>query len=189
MALSAPKPSSNSGFNFAKLMKYANPAAMKDLDVFLDNLPKRAGINGIIVASIIWGIAGAALLMTYTKSVNLKELRKELTESQALMPIIPTISYTSVSEALIKPHIDKMKTVYKNLTIEMSGPDIKIGAASTRDFASWRAAIGDIAYGGSGWRVQLKEMCAGRDCQGVPLHAVLSVQQLDIKVPETKTES
>lgn len=189
MALSTPKLPSKKGFNFAKLMKYANPNSMKDLDVFLDNLPTRAGMNGIIVASIIWGIAGAALLMTYTKSVNLRELRKELTETQAVTPSVPSISYNPIAAGLIKPQIDRMKTVYKTLTIEMVGADVKIAAASTRDFAAWRAAIGDIAYGGNGWRVQMKQLCAGRDCKGVPLQALLSVQQLDIKIPEANTKS
>lgn len=188
MALLTPKLPSK-GFNFAKYAKYANPDNLKDLDAFLDNLPTRAGMNGIIVASIIWGIAGAALLMTYTKSVNLKELRKELTETQAVTPSVPTIEYMPVSESLVRLHAEKMKKVYKNLTIEVLGSTIKVTAGTTRDFASWRAAIGDVAYGGSGWRVQMKSMCAGRDCQGSPLQAVLSIQQLDIKIPETKTES
>lgn len=189
MAFSAPKLPTAKGFNFRKLAKYANPESLKDLDVFLDNLPVRAGMNGIIVASIIWAIAGASLLVSYSKSVNLKELHKELTESQASLPKVPVISYSPISEALIRPHIARMKDVYKNLTIEITGTDVKIAAASTRDFAAWRAAIGDVSYGGNGWRVQLKEMCAGRDCQGVPLQAILSVQQLDIKIPDTKTES
>lgn len=189
MASLTPKLPAMKGFDFAKLAKYANPETLKDLDVFLDNLPVRAGMNGIIVASIIWAIAGASLLVSYTKSVNLKELHKELTESRAALPTVPTLNYTPVSEALIKPHVTRMKDVYKNLTIDMSGADVKITAASTRDFASWRAAIGDVSYGGSGWRVQLKEICAGRDCVGTPLQAVLSVQQLDIKIPETKTAS
>jgi len=187
MAFSAPKLPSN--FNFAKLAKYVNPDNLKDLDVFLDNLPKRAGMNGIIVASIIWGIAGGALLMTYTKATALRELRKEMTEAQALTPEVPTLNYVPISDTAIKPQVERLKKVYKNLAFEISGANVKISASSTRDFPYWRAAIGDLAYGGNGWRVQTQQICAGRDCQGTPLQAVLSIQQLDIKIPEKSNQS
>lgn len=189
MALSAPKLPSIKGFDIAKLAKYANPQSIKDLDSFLDMLPVRAGMNGIIVAGVIWAIAGAALLMAYTKSVNLRELYKEMTATEGSLPTVPELSYIPISDTLIKPQIERMKKVYPNLVIEAAGGGVKITAASTREFGAWRAAIGDLAYGGSTWRVQVKELCAGRDCVGTPLQAVLSVQQLDIKIPEAKAKS
>jgi hypothetical protein len=149
-------------------------------------------MTGIIVASIIWGIAGAAILLAYTKSVDLQKLREEMTQAEALRPTVPQIAYSKISDAAIKVQVEKLKTVYRTLSIDGSAAEVKISAASTRDFSAWRAAIGDLGFGAAGWRVQVKELCAGRECEfagggkggGVALQAILSVQQLDINLPE-----
>jgi hypothetical protein len=187
MALSSPKIPDLKKVNWRKVAAMANPESIKDLDTFLDKLPQRAGMNGIIAASIIWGIAGVAVLFAYTKSVNLQELRREMTQAEAMRPTVPTITYAAVSPEQIKNQIEKIKTLYKNITIEAQGDTVKITAVMTRDFPVWRAAIGDLGYGNSGWRVQVKEMCAGRDCEGGSLKAVLSVQQLNINIPDAKS--
>jgi hypothetical protein len=189
MAFQTPQFGSMKKIDWRKLAAMANPQSVKDLDSFLDNLPLRAGMNGIIAASVIWVVAGAAILMAYTKSVDLIALRKELAQAEALRPTVPVIEYANVADTAIKPQADKLKAIYKSLNIDVSGGAVKITASSTREFSAWRAAIGDLAYGGNSWRVQMKEMCAGRDCVGTPLQAVLSVQQLDIKIPETKPSS
>jgi hypothetical protein len=187
MALSSPKIPNLNKVNWRKIFAMANPDSIKDLDVFLDKLPQRAGMNGIIAASIIWSVAGAAVLFAYTKSVNLQELRREMTQAEAMRPTVPTITFASVSPEQIKEQVEKIKALYKNVTIEAQGDTVKITAVLTRDFPAWRAAIGDMGYGNSGWRVRIKEMCAGRDCEGGSLKAVLSVQQLNINIPDAKS--
>lgn len=178
--------------NWKKLSSYANPQAIKDLDQFLDRLPARVGMNNIIVASIVWAIAGASLLFVYTKSVDIQQMRKELTQAEALRPTVPVMSYTAVSAEAIAPHIAKIKTIYPRLEITQSGNEIKVISSSTREFVSWRAAINDIAYGANGWRAQVKDFCAGRECTGGPLQASLTIQELNITVPaaaETEIKS
>ncbi len=193
MALPSPDIQSLKKINWRKVASYANPQSVKDFDAFLDRLPQRAGMNGIIIASIIWGIAGAAILFAYTKSVDIQKLHEEMTQAEALRPTVPVISHIKVPDAQIKAQVEKMQAIYKGLSIDMSGSTVKISAASARDFAAWRAAIGDLAYGGIGWRVQVSELCAGRECSGTAgrsgaaLQAVLSVQQLDINLQGVKS--
>ncbi|MDB5478737.1 MAG: hypothetical protein JWM96_1232 [Alphaproteobacteria bacterium] len=174
--------------NWRKAMSYVSPESIKDLDRFLDNLPLRSGLNNIIAASVIWAIAGASLLFVYTRSVNIQELQKELTQAEALRPTVPLLTYTPVATEKIGPHVDKIKTVYPMLQIVQTGSDIKVIAKSTRDYALWRAAIDDIGFGGSDWNVKIKDFCAGRDCKNGPLLANLSVQQVNISLPAPKTQ-
>jgi hypothetical protein len=171
--------------DWKRLSLYVNPQSVKDFDVFLDKLPKRVGITGLGIACGIWAVAGLSLLVAYTKSVNLQDVRRLLTQAEAMRPSVPTISYKPVPDAQITPQIEKMKDVYKTLTISMSNGTITIAASSTRDFPVWRAAIGDLSFGGNAWRVQTTSLCAGKECKGQPLQASLAVQQLDISVPTT----
>lgn len=168
-------------FNWKKIVSYFNPQSVKDLDQFLDNLPARAGMNGIIVASIIWAIAGASLLFVYTKSVDIQEMQKEMTEAESMRPTVPMLVYKPLPPAVITPHIVKIKALYPKLQITQSGNDIKIISLSTREFPAWRAAINDIAYGSVNWRAQIKGFCTGRECDGgQPLQATLTIMELDI---------
>jgi hypothetical protein len=190
MAFNAPQIQSLKKVNWRKVASMANPDNVKDLDAFLDKLPARAGMNGIIAASVIWGIAGVALLLSYTKSVDIRGLHKEMAEAEALRPTVPVINYVNVDDATIRAHVEKMKKVYKTLAMEVSSGVVKVSAQSTRDFVAWRSAISDLSFGGSGWRIQVRNFCAGRECpEGKPLQADLSVQQLDITIPETKPAS
>lgn len=190
MALNAPQQlQALKKVDWRKVASYANPQSVKDLDVFLDKLPARAGMNGIIAASVIWGIAGCALLLSYTKSLDLRELHKDLVEAEATRPSVPVLTYSPIPDSQVKDQVDKMKNVYKTLTFEMSSGTVTISANTTGDFIAWRSAISDLGFGGNGWRIQVKHLCAGRDCQGKPLQASLSVQQMDITIPEAKPVS
>lgn len=169
--------------DWKRLAAYANPQSVKDLDSFLDKLPMRVGTKALYIAIAMWVIAAISLLATYTKSVNLQEMRREITQAEALRPSVPIVSYKPVSQGEITLQVEKMKNVYKTLTIKQSNGVVDIAATSTRDFPVWRAAIGDLSFGGNAWRVQTKMICAGRECKGQPLQASLAVQQLDISVP------
>lgn len=187
MALVPPTMQSLKNVNWRKVAAMADPQSVKDLDAFLDKLPQRAGMTGIIAASIIWGVAGLAVLFAYTNSVDLQQLRREMTQAEAMRPTVPTISYAPVSAEQVKQQADKIKALYKNVIIDVQGDTVTISAPMTRDFPAWRAAIGDLGYGNSGWRVQVKEMCVGRDCMGGSLKAVLSIQQLNINIPNANS--
>lgn len=176
------------GVNWRRLAAYANPQAVKDLDVFLDKLPLRAGSKGLYIAASIWVVAAMSLLLAYSKSVNLQDIRKQMSQAEAMRPSVPIVTYKPVPDDQIKAQVEKMKNVYKTLTINMSNGQVDIAATTTRDFPAWRAAIGDLSFGGNAWRVQTKLLCAGRECKGQPLQASLSVQQLDISVPAATTK-
>lgn len=187
MAVSLPDFSALKRIDWRRLAASMNAEGVKDLDSFLDLLPSRAGVNGLIAASIVWVMAALSLLVLYTKSVDLQEVHKQLVQAEALRPSVPTITYKPVTDIEIKPQMEKMQNVYKNLTFKLSNGVVTVSAASTREFPAWRAAIGDLAFGGAGWRIQSKEMCVGRDCgKGGGLLASLSVQKLDISIPPEK---
>ena len=188
MAFVTPNTKALKNISWKKLLSYFNPQSVKDLDQFLDKLPVRAGMNSIIVASIVWAIAGAALLFVYNKSVDIQEMRKELSQAEALRPTVPTLLYKPVDVTAVTPHIDKIKKIYPKLQIVQNGSDVKILSQSTRDFSAWRSAINDIAYGATSWRAKVKTFCAGRDCVGGPLQAELSIQELDITMPTVADE-
>lgn len=168
--------------NWRRAASYANPQSIKDLDVFLDKLPARVGMTGLSIAMGMWVIAGLSLLVVYTKSVNLQTVRKQITQAEAMRPSVPSVTYKPVAPAEVKTQVEKMKNIYKTLTITESNGTVNINASTTRDFPAWRAAIGDLTFGGSTWRLQTKSFCAGRECKGAPLQASLVVQQLDISV-------
>ena len=123
-----------------------------------------------------------------TKSLPDDESGKQLTEAEALRPPVPVVTYKTETDKEKSPQIEKMQNVYKALTIKLSNGTVTITANATRDFPAWRAAIGDVSFGGNAWRVQTKSLCAGRECKGQPLQASLSVQQLDISVPVEKVK-
>ena len=106
--------------DWKRVAAYANPQTVKDLDSFLDKLPSRVGTTGIAMAAGIWVVAGLSLLVAYTKSVDLQDIRKQLTEAEALRPPVPVVTYKTVSDKEIMPQIEKMQNVYKALTIKLS---------------------------------------------------------------------
>ncbi len=131
--------------DWKRLASYANPQAVKDLDSFLDNLPVRVGSKALYIAISMWVLAAVFLLVAYTKSVNLQEVRREITQAEALRPSVPVVAYKPVPDGEIVRQVEKMKDVYKTLTIKQSNGVVDIAANSTRDFPVWRAAMGDLS--------------------------------------------
>jgi hypothetical protein len=177
-------------FDWRRLQRLTDPQSVKDFDTFLDNLPERAGKNALIIAGSIWAIAAVGLFLLFHNAQSLKEIQKQLAIAEGTRIAVPQITYNPVDAQIIRPIVDKLKKIYPSLIIDVQdGSAIGIKAASTRDFTLWRSAIGDIAYGAPAWKLSVKKLCAGRDCQGEPLQVVIIVQNVDIALPPAPSET
>ncbi len=169
-----------------KIKRMLSPQSVKDLDDFLDNLPKKAGYIGLIVAGVIWFIAGLAILFAYTKSVELQEIQNQLSQAEALKPTVPRLTYIDVDKGALEQYVAKIKKSYKEVGIELQKNGIvKIRAPSTQQYPQWRAVIDSFSYGGRNWKVKFEKMCVGRECGSIPLYAELKIETIDITVPKS----
>lgn len=170
-------------FDWRSLKKYTDPQAAEDLNKFLEKMPVNAGNTMLIIAAVVWSVAGAVGLFTTVQVQKLTEVRAELQEAEALKPIVPTIVDTGINPNDVKEFAEKIKGVYRGIEIKPSGSGITLTAKSTGDFGQWREAVGHIQNGGSGWRVNVDSLCVGRECKGSPLHASLKINKVEVKAP------
>lgn len=159
--------------------------SFKDLDKFLDALPRRVGLTPIIAAGVMWVAAGVSILFAYTKSIEMSDIQKQFLEAEALTPSIPKIETKKVNDTELEQFALKLAKVYPNLRISFRrGGKVTVQANSTKLYTQWRAAIDHFSYGREGWRVAIDEMCVGRECEGMPLFATIKLEQVSISVPK-----
>lgn len=179
MALAAIK-STFQNFDPRSLQKLTNPQAAEDLNVFLEKLPQHAGQTMLIVAGVVWAAAGAVGLFTTVQLQALTELRVELQEAQALNPIVPTIKKKPVDAASMRRFVEGMTEVYKGLNLKVAGSGLTMNARSTNAYGQFREAIGHIQNGGAGWKIDIDELCVGRECEGGALMAALKINTISV---------
>lgn len=173
-----------SNFDWRVLKRYFNAEAVKDLDRFLDALPRRTGKLSLIAAAVMWTAAAIMILFAYTKSLEMTDIQKKLQEAEALTPSVPKIESSYVPDSVLQPFVQKMNKVYPNIRIDhRKGSKITIQANSTKLYTQWRAAIDHFAYGNGDWRVGIEEMCAGRECDGMPLMTTIRIEKVSITLP------
>ena len=168
-------------FDWRSLKKYTSPQAADDLNAFLEKLPQNAGQTMLIMAGISWCAAGAAGLFTTVQLQNLTELRVELEEAEALVPMVPKIVNSSANANDVKEFVENAKELYKGLDIKAGGSAISISAKTTNAFGQFREAIGHIQSGGSGWKVEIQNLCVGRECKNSQLSASLKINTVSVK--------
>lgn len=172
-------------FDWERIKRLTDPQAIKDLDHFLDNLPQRAGKNALMIACGVWLLAGIGLFLLFHNAQSLKDIQKQLAIAEGTRIAVPHISYRPADAQILKPVVEKLKKIYPSLIIAMQDSHtISIKATTTRDFAAWRAAIGDVSYASQGWKLGIKTLCTGRSCKGEPLQAAILVQNVDIQLPD-----
>lgn len=171
-------------FDWRVLQRFVSPQAANDLNNFLEKLPGRAGHTVLIASGIVWGAAGALGLYTAVQTQQYVAMRAELMETQALEPTVPSIRDVPVNPAEISSFAETMSGIYPNLKIESQGGAIKISAANTSFFGQFREAVGHVQNGGSGWRVNVSNMCVGRECSGRgKLEATLRINKVSVDNP------
>lgn len=167
-------------FDIAMLNRLASPKAMEDLNVFLEKLPQNANKMLLIIAAVIWCVAGALGLFTAVKIQEKAAVDKELAEAQALLPIVPQLKDAPVSAKEVAKFVDELKDTYKGLEIKGNSANIVLMAKATASFGEFREAIGHVQNGGAGWRVNLDRLCVGRECPQYPLAAALKINRITV---------
>jgi hypothetical protein len=156
--------------------RYTSPQGVKDIDAFLDALPLNAGYNTLIAAGITWMIAGAAVVYTSVQMDSVSHLRAELAKVSALKPPIPVIKYDPVPETSLKEIQEKIKLTYKGIAFAGTARNLTLSATDTDYFPQFIAAIHTLQNGGKNWHVTITSMCAGIECSGSKLSAILKVE-------------
>lgn len=168
-------------FNWGSIKRLASPQATQDLNRFLENLPQHTGNSVLIAAAVIWSVAGGLGLYTFVQSRALAEFRAELIESEAVKPNVPSIINISESANNVQEFVEKAKEAYTNLEMRAEGSSIRITAEDTRFFPQFREAVGHVQNGGRGWRVNIEQICVGRECARKPLEILLKVNKVSIE--------
>ena len=167
--------------NWGSIKRLASPQATQDLNRFLENLPQHTGNSVLIVAAVIWSVAGGLGLYTFVQSRSLAEFRAQLIETEAVKPNVPSITNIPETASNVQAFVDKAKDAYENLEMNAQGSAISITAEDTRYFPQFREAIGHIQNGGRGWRVNIDKICVGRECGRKPLEILLKVNKVSIE--------
>lgn len=170
-------------FDWRVLNKYLQPQATNDLNAFLERMPQMVGKQVLIAAGIAWGAAGVIGLYATIQTQHMIELRGKLKDTQALRPMVPSISDSPVSANEVKVFADELAAIYRGLVIRPQGSNIQISATETSRFAEFREAIGHVQNGGSGWRVTVERLCVGRECDRDKLLAVLKINRVTVNKP------
>ncbi len=171
-------------FDLAALKKLTDPKLAGDLNAFLEKVPEKAGHAVLIAAGIAWACAAASGLFTTIQVQKLTELRKTVSEAQALVPVVPKISDVPIDAEEVKAFVEKTAKTYDGLTIEANGSNVIITSSSTSNYGEFREAVGHVQNGGSGWRVTLQKLCVGRECdQSYQLAASLAINKVSVENP------
>lgn len=168
-------------FDWRSLQKYFSPKAAADFNTFLENLPVAASKSVLIAVGVAWGCAGAVGLFTTVKIQELAEKRGQLEEMAAAQPSVPEVRNVPEAPAKVKEFADRAVGLYPDLQFASNGSNVTIGAADTRMFGIFREAIGHVQNGGAGWRVNIDNMCVGRQCGNQPLSATLKINKVSIE--------
>ena len=170
-------------FDWRSLKKYTSPQAADDLNAFLEKMPQNVGQTMLIIAGVVWGVAGAMGLYTTVQLQTLTELRAELEEAESLKPVVPVIKDVAVRKEEVTQFVDKIKETYQAISIDANGASILITADTTAKFGIFREAVGHVQNGGSGWRVNIDRLCVGRECERRPLAAALKINKVSVQKP------
>lgn len=182
-------------FDWRQLQKFMNPQAIKDIDKFLDRLPITVGYNAIIAAALVWLFAGVAFMFASGETEKATELRAELLAVEALKPPIPEVAYTLVSKAALEEMVDRVSEIgYPELTLKAEGDGTLKVTGPTTALAQFVNALGHIAFGDRGWRVELQSLCVGDECDSsgatanlkVSAARIVSSEELNPAKPEEK---
>lgn len=166
-------------FDLNSLNKYLSAQAMGDLNIFLEQLPMRAGHGVLIAAGVVWLFAGMAVVYSTVIAKDVAEIRAELVKSEALMPVVPKLVELPVEDSELQGFVDRVDPLYTNVSLTKIENKLILQSASGRYFGAFREAINHAYNGGQGWRLSLESLCVGRECEkGVFLKGEFKVNRL-----------
>ena len=178
----------SSSFDFRSLNRLFTSQASDDLNKFLEKMPQNAGNAVLIAAGIAWASAAAFGLFAMMQTQQLTTLKGELQATEALKPIVPTLTMVDVSKEEIATLATSLKAVYTGLLVTPNNNILTIQSRDTAQFPQFRELLGQVANGGLGWKVSIESFCVGRECAQNALDAKLKIQKMKIDKPVTTTE-
>lgn len=176
-------------FNVASLQRYFSPQAFKDMDVFIRELPERAGQTVLIAGGVVWMIAAVGTVYATVEADKTATLRADLFKQEALTPMVPEIVNRPVNNNELTAFAEKANPQYPNVSITAKGGKLNVSAGATRNYWQWREATGHIYNGGAGWRLSIDKMCVGRECSQAELDVTFSVNTLQVVPAKKPSES
>lgn len=166
----------------AKLAKLLSPQSANDMNLFLEQMPMRAGYGVLIAGGIAWFIGGLAVVYATTVAKDVAEIRAELIKSEALKPVVATLQRQPVPDAEVSAFVQKTNPLYRDVQITTSrGGSITFSSPDGRYFGQFREAINHAYNGGQRWRLSLESLCVGRECDGGFLNGTFKVNTLNIQ--------
>ncbi len=171
-------------FDKVTLQRFLSPNAYKDLDVFLEQMPMRAG-NGIIIAGVVaWIAAGACVLYLSMQANNIMHLRADILKAESLKPTVPVITKVPADAAEIADFAKRLGELYPQITVRGVGNRIEIQGQATDKYGAFREAVGHTFNGGKGWRLTVEALCVGRECKAnTGLNGAFSINRLRVDKP------
>jgi hypothetical protein len=171
-------------FDAATLKRYLSPGAYKDLDVFIEQMPLRAG-HGIIIAGVAaWLIAGCCVVYVSMQANHIMSLRADILKAETLKPTVPVINKTPVDAAEVTAFGKTLISLYPQLQFTTNNNRIEMRAQSTDKYGAFREAVGHAFNGGQGWRLNTEEMCVGRECKAnLGIYGAFTVYRLRVDKP------
>lgn len=164
--------------------RYLSPHAYKDLDSFVEQMPMRAG-KGILVAGVVaWVAAGLSIMYATMQANHIMTLRADILKAEALKPTVPVITKVPVGDDEVEAFTTKLGELYPQITVNGRGNSIEMRAGDTDKYGAFREAVGHAFNGGKGWRLDVDELCVGRECKNnLGLYGVFSVNRLRVDKP------
>lgn len=172
-------------FNIATLKRLINSRSIRDLDDFLDEIPLNVGYNALLFVGIMWAIAAGTLFFTINQADKAAALRAEIMGVKALKPPVPSLEYTAVDRKKIEEFAEFVRKTYQGINVvTRNGGQVILTAQDTDFFPQFISAIGYFQRGSRNWKVNVKEMCVGRDCKTTKLMAALVIESVKISEAE-----
>jgi len=144
----------------------------------------RAG-NSIIIAGITaWVLAGLSVMYVVMQANHVMALRADILKAEALKPTVPVIASVTVENAELDAFAKTMADLYPQLNFVANGNRIEIRSGKTDMYGAFREAVGHMFNGGQGWRVNVEELCVGRECKNnTALFGNFSINRLRVDKP------
>jgi hypothetical protein len=166
------------------IKRYLSPNAYRDLDTFLEELPMRAGQSIIIAGVAAWLMAGMAVVFVTMQANHIMGLRADILKAEALKPTVPIISKVPVDGEEVATFVKKLGELYPQVNVSSTTNRIEIRGASTDKYGAFREAVGHAFNGGKDWRLNVEELCVGRECKNnLGLFGAFSVNRLRVDKP------
>jgi hypothetical protein len=166
------------------LKRYFSPGAYKDLDVFLEQLPMRAGKLVIIAGVTAWLVAGCCIVYVVTQANHVMGLRADILKAETLKPTVPVITQVPVDGPEVDAFAKHLVELYPQIQVMAQGNRIEIRGQTTDKYGAFREAVGHTFNGGTDWRLNVEEMCVGRECKAnTALYGAFTVYRLRVDKP------